>query len=168
MANSRRPPRTRPDKGANVTEWVDQIRDYASRAVPPVEGEVKVAGLEKPVEVLRDPWGVPHVYAQNLHDLFFAQGFVIASERLWQLDVMLRLAGGRLSELVSEMALPIDRFFRMLGFNRAARKIAASYDEEDLTLVRANMEGIRAWIDQMRVVPVEYRILDLQPEFPEG
>jgi penicillin amidase len=133
-----------------------------------VEGELTAPGLEKPVEIIRDPWGVPHVYAQNLHDVLFAQGFVVASERLWQLDFMLRLANGRLSELVSEMALPVDRFFRTLGFNRAAARIASRYDDDDLAFVRANTEGIRAWIDQIRVLPVEYRILDLQPEFPDG
>src|SRR5207249_10471947 len=125
------------------------------------EGELKVAGLEAPVEVFRDSWGVPHVYAENLHDLFFAQGFVIASERLFQLDFMLRLANGRLSELVSEMALPLDRFFRMLGVNRAAAKIAAGYDQQDLEVVRALDAGIRAWIEHMPAKPIEYRLLDL-------
>src|SRR5438270_6989300 len=155
-------------RGADVTEWTEQVEEWASRAAPAVEGELRIAGLERPVEVIRDRWGVPHVYAETLHDLFFTQGFVIASERLWQLDFMLRLASGRLSELVSEMALPLDRFFRMLGFNRAARKIAASYDDEDLALVRANTEGIQAWLDHMPALPIEYRILDLQPEFPSG
>ena len=87
-----------------MNEWAEQVKEQAKAALPPVEGEVKVAGLREPVEVIRDPWGVPHVYARNLHDLFFAQGFVIASERLFQLDFMLRLANGRLSELVGEMA----------------------------------------------------------------
>src|SRR5919108_2289330 len=155
-------------RGTIVSEWTEQVEQWARGAAPPVEGDLKIRGLERPVEVIRDRWGVPHVYAETLHDLFFAQGFVIASERLWQLDFMLRLANGRLSELVSEMALPLDRFFRMLGFNRAARKIAASYDEEDLAMVRANSEGIRAWLDHMPALPIEYRILDLQPEFPPG
>src|SRR5439155_4254902 len=142
--------------------------EQAKQALPPVEGELKLAGLEAPVEVLRDPWGVPHVYAENLHDLFFAQGFVIASERLFQLDFMLRLANGRLSELVSEMALPLDRFFRMLGFSRAARRIAATYDDRDLQLVKANAAGMRAWLEVMSEKPVEYQILDLDPVLPSG
>lgn len=150
-----------------MSEWAEQIREHAAKAVPPVEGELRVAGLQAPVEVIRDRWGVPHVYAQNLHDLLFAQGFVVASERLFQLDFMLRLANGRLSELVSEMALPLDRFFRMLGFNRASERIAATYDEEDLSLVRANAAGMRAWLEHMPAKPVEYQILDMEPSLPE-
>ena len=94
-----------------MSDWAQQIKEQAAKAVPPVEGTLKVEGLEGPVEVFRDEWGVPHIYARSLHDVLFAQGFVVASERLFQLDFMLRLANGRLSELVSEMALPDFDFF---------------------------------------------------------
>ncbi|MFN2545384.1 MAG: penicillin acylase family protein [Actinomycetota bacterium] len=151
-----------------MTEWADMIRERAEAALPPVEGELKVEGLERPVEVIRDRWGVPHVFAENLHDLSFAQGFVIASERLFQLDFMLRLSNGRLSELVADMGLHLDRFFRTVGFNRASTRIAAAYDERDLELVRANTAGLRAWLDHMPAKPVEYEILGVEPAFPEG
>src|SRR5438132_8611730 len=154
------------DEEARVSDWASDIKDKAREALPPLEGELKVSGLKEPVEVIRDRWGVPHIYGQNLHDVLFAQGFVVASERLFQLDFMLRLANGRLSELVSEMALPMDRFFRMLGFNRAAARIAAGYDEEDIAVVSALEKGIRAWLDHMPVKPIEYQVLDIEPNLP--
>ena len=86
-----------------MTDWANEIRERAREALPPVEGEIQVDGLREPVEVIRDRWGVPHIFATNFDDLIFAQGFVVASERLFQLDFMLRLANGRLCELVSEM-----------------------------------------------------------------
>ena len=77
--------------------------------------------------MIRDRWGVPHIYARNLHDLWFAQGYVVASERLFQLDLMFRLSTGRLAEMISEIGLPMDRFFRTVGLHRAGRRIAGRY-----------------------------------------
>jgi penicillin amidase len=64
---------------------------------PAVEGELKVEGFQKDVRVLRDQWGVPHIYAQNEHDLFMAQGFIQAQDRLWQMETNRRIGSGRLS-----------------------------------------------------------------------
>ncbi|HEX2266593.1 MAG TPA: penicillin acylase family protein, partial [Actinomycetota bacterium] len=91
-----------------MSEMADVLRARAEAALPPVEGELRVSGLREPVEVVRDRWGVPHIYARNLHDLYFAQGFTVASERLFQLDFTARLANGRLSELLGDLTLPID------------------------------------------------------------
>src|SRR2546425_940249 len=114
---------------SHVSDWSDMLKEKARAALPPVEGELKLAGVGEPVEVIRDRWGVPHIYARNLHDLWFAQGFVVASERLFQLELSMRLGTGRLSEVFSELALPIDRFIRTVGWNRAGRRIAAGWDE---------------------------------------
>jgi hypothetical protein len=70
------------------------------QALPPVEGDLAIPGLREPVEVLRDRWGVPHIYAGDLHDLFLAQGYVMASERLFQIELLWRLGSGRLSEVL--------------------------------------------------------------------
>src|SRR5437879_5245368 len=70
-----------------------------------IEGEIKIAGLKEPVEVLRDRWGVPHIYAKNADDLFFAQGFVAAQDRLFQLDLWRRTAVGELSEVMGPSAI---------------------------------------------------------------
>src|SRR6266496_1765541 len=88
-----------PKRGDVVDEFVQVLKEQAREALPQVEGTLRVRGLHGPVEVIRDRWGVPHIYAQDLHDLFFAQGFVVASERLFQLDFLLRFANGRLATM---------------------------------------------------------------------
>jgi penicillin G amidase len=134
-----------------------------------VEGDLAVPGLEGEVEVVRDRWGVPHIYATSLHDLYLAQGFVQASERLWQIEFLFRLGTGRLSELFSELALPMDRFIRTVGWNRAARRQADRWDQRSVDLTRAFGDGIRAWLEVMPAPPVEYRVIDADPSpLPEG
>ncbi len=71
-------------------EVVEMLREAAREALPPVEGELQVGGLTGPVEVRRDRWGVPHIGASNLHDLFLAQGFVAASDRYFQIELLMR------------------------------------------------------------------------------
>jgi penicillin G amidase len=148
-----------------VTEMADMLREKARAALPPVEGELKVARLQDRVEVIHDRWGVPHIYAQNTHDLYFAQGFVMASERLFQMEVTARLASGRLSEAFGDLTVPIDRFIRTVGWNRAGVRLAAQYDELSMEMVEAAVEGMRAWVDIMPAAPVEYAVLGLEPTF---
>jgi len=84
--------------GALVTAALLLYLRYRFRLpLPQVEGTVTIPGLTEPVEVIRDRWGVPHIYAADLRDLFFAQGYVQAQDRLWQMELNRRLAGGRLS-----------------------------------------------------------------------
>ena len=101
-----------------MADPLDELREAARAALPPVEGEVAVAGLREPVEVLRDRWGIPYLSAASQDDLWFAQGFVQASERLFQIELALRAANGRLSEWFSDLTLPSDRFARTVGFER--------------------------------------------------
>ena len=151
-----------------MTEASERFRELAERALPQVEGELRVAGLEAPVEVIRDPWGVPHIYARSLQDLWFAQGYVVTSDRLFQLDFLFRLVTGRLSALVSELALPVDRFFRTIGLHRAGREIAAAYDEDDRAMVEPFAAGARAWLESMPAKPLEYWVLDAEPDIAQG
>ncbi len=152
-----------------MSDWAAAMREQARQALPPVQGTVRVRGLKEPVEVVRDRWGVPHIYARSLHDLFFAQGFVVASERLFQLDFLLRFANGRLATMFSQMALPLDRFARTIGLHRAARRVAQGYDDQSRDMVAALTAGVRAWVESMATKPVEYHILDLDPEpLPDG
>jgi penicillin G amidase len=144
------------------------LRARAAAALPPVKGEVRVAGLQRPVEVRWDAWGVPHIRAENLHDLYFAQGYVVASERLFQLDFSLRLATGRLSGLFGELALPFDRFVRTVGWNRAGVRLLRGWDDLSLEIAEAAIEGIRAWIERMPARPVEYDLIQADPSVPEG
>jgi penicillin amidase len=145
---------------------VEALREGAKQALPPVEGAIRAPGLHGPVEVIRDHWGVPHIYANDLHDLFFAQSWVIVSERLFQFDFLSRLATGRLSEMFSELTLPIDRFVRTMGWNRIGERLGAAYDGRSMEMAAAFSAGARAWIETMPMKPVEYQVLDLEPEIP--
>ena len=147
--------------------WVDSLKEMAEAALPSVEGEVKVPGLRGTVEVKRDRWGVPHIYAESDHDVFLAQGYVIASERMFQIELLGRLGLGQLSELFSELTLPVDRFVRTVGWNRAAKAQAEAYDDRSLEMAHAFGEGLRAWAETMPAKPVEYQVLDAEPWHPD-
>ncbi len=96
------------------------IRAFLRRFLPQTEGSTRLPGLHGPVEIIRDRWGVPHIYAEDEDDLFFAQGYVHAQDRLWQMELQRRLGAGRLSEVLGEATLEVDRFVRTLGLNRVA------------------------------------------------
>jgi acyl-homoserine lactone acylase PvdQ len=145
----------------------DVLRARAEAALPPVEGELRVSGLREPVEVVRDRWGVPHIYARNLHDLYFAQGFTVASERLFQLDFTARLANGRLSELLGDLTVPIDRFVRTVGWNRAGRRYTEQWDDLSWEITEAFAEGVWAWVDFMPAVFIPVKEVR-KPNMPAG
>ena len=147
---------------------MDMLRERSRAALPPVEGQLRLSGLRKPVEVLWDRWGVPHVYAQSTHDLFFTQGYILASERMFQMELMLRFGSGRLSEVFGDLTLPLDRFIRRVGWNRAAAKLTAVWDDLSWEMADAFAAGARAWLSRMPAKPVEYEFLQLDPYFPEG
>ena len=113
-------------------------------------------GLREPVEVLRDRYGVAYISADSLEDLWFAQGFVTAGERLFQIDLALKQANGRLSELFGERTLDDDRFTRTVGINRAGATIAAGWDDTSRAMIARFREGVVAWIAAMPAPPVEY------------
>ncbi|MBI3976310.1 MAG: penicillin acylase family protein [Armatimonadetes bacterium] len=143
------------------------------RPFPQISGTATVAGLKAPVEVIRDRWGIPHIYAQNPHDLFFAQGYVHAQDRLWQMDLSRRLAAGRLSEIFGPVALEADRLMRVLGLRRAAEAAwaaaasAAGAPEAAAAIeaVQAYSAGVNAFIESRRDrLPLEFLLLRFQPE----
>src|SRR5260370_41325131 len=94
----------------------------ARSALPQLDGTLRVKGLSAPVKVTRDAHGVPAIEAANLDDLFLAQGYVTAQDRLWQMDIMRRFASGELSEILGQDTLKIDREQRILGLRAAAKK----------------------------------------------
>ncbi|HZD17184.1 MAG TPA: penicillin acylase family protein [Actinomycetota bacterium] len=149
-----------------MTEWIDQVREAAQASLPPVEGELAAPGLAAPVEVLRDRWGIPYLAAASLEDLWFAQGFVTASERLFQIDLALRAAGGRLSELFADLTLDADRFARTVGFHRLGAAEAERWSDASRAMVARFVEGVHAWIGAMPAPPVEYSLLAAAPELP--
>lgn len=135
------------------------------RPAAQVSGTLALSGLEQPVDVIRDRWGVPHIYAQSETDLFFAQGYVTAQDRLWQMDLTRRAGSGRLSEIFGEVALNADKAIRTLGFNRIAQANAAALSPPARALAQAYADGVNAFIDGHRDrLPLEFSILGYQPE----
>ncbi|MFQ5400981.1 MAG: penicillin acylase family protein [Anaerolineae bacterium] len=138
-------------------------RRFLRRPLPQTSGEQTIQGLSKPVEIIRDRWGVPHIYAQTEQDLFFAQGFVHAQDRLFQMDINRRVGVGRLSEIIGPAGLASDRLARIFGWTRAAAAQVARGDSESRVAAEAFAEGVNAFISQGRL-PVEFSILAYKPE----
>jgi penicillin G amidase len=114
---------------------------------PTVEGSIQVPGLQGEVTVIRDSWGIPHVYASNTHDLFFAQGYVQAQDRFWQMEFSRRVGSGRLAEILGKSALETDRFIRTVGWHRAAALDLQNLDAETLSVLQSYSDGVNAYID---------------------
>ena len=87
----------------------DQLKALAKASLSPIAGEFRIPGLRAEVQVMRDRWGVPHIYAQNIDDLFFAQGYVMAQDRLWQMEMWRRQREGRMAEILGPSAVARDR-----------------------------------------------------------
>jgi penicillin amidase len=135
------------------------------RPLARTSGRLSLPGLAEPVQILRDRWGVPHIYARNTSDLFMAQGYIHAQDRLWQMELQRRTGLGRLAELFGPIALDTDRYVRVLGFNRVVQREAEMLEGEARAVVDAYVRGINAFIDQhTRRLPIEFTILRLRPE----
>ena len=98
------------------------VRRTARKSFPVVEGEIQITGLDGPVRIYRDGYGIPHIYATTHHDLFFSQGYVHAQDRFWQMDFWRHMGAGRLAELVGKPMLETDKFLRTLGWERVAQQ----------------------------------------------
>ena len=134
------------------------------RPVPRTSGTLPLPGLRAPVQVLRDRWGVPHIYARNSADLFAAQGYCHAQDRLWQMEFQRRIAYGELAELFGAVALDSDRFVRVLGLGRVARREVELLSEEARQAVEAYVHGINTYIRQHSGnLPVEFTVLRVRP-----
>ncbi len=132
------------------------------RAWPQIDGRVQVPGLQAPVTVIRDNWGIPHIYASNTHDLLFAQGYVHAQDRFWQMEFWRRIGSGRLSEVLGEAALEQDRFIRTVGWHRTAAQEWAQLDGEVREALEAYAEGVNAYISSHRGrLGLEFTLLGL-------
>ena len=106
------------------------LEERARAALAQTEGRVQVPGLQKPVEVLRDTWGVPHIYAQTVDDLFFAQGFVAAQDRLFQIEIWRRTGAGELAEIFGPTYVERDRFARLVRYRGDMAAEWASYSPD--------------------------------------
>ncbi len=130
---------------------------------PRYKGTLHTKGLSAGVEILHDRWGVPHIYARSARDLIFAQGFVHAQERLWQMDFNRRLVAGRLSEILGSLAVPLDRWMRTLTMRRVAEREADFLDDESRLLLESYAAGVNACIER-EPLPLEFRLLHFKPD----
>lgn len=142
-------------------QWLDSARTRLSQ----LDGEVRLSALQRPVEVRRDRWGVPHIYAETQDDLFFAQGFVAAQDRLWQIDMWRRIGEGRLAEVLGPDYLARDRFARLLKYRGDMEAEWRSYAPDTKAILRAFVRGLNAAVAQARQrPPIEYTLLGFRPE----
>jgi penicillin amidase len=137
---------------------------HLRRSLPQEEGELRLAGFSQPVEILRDGFGVPHIYAQNFADAMRALGFVHAQDRLWQMEMNRRTAAGRLSEALGPASLEADKFLRTLGVRRAAQANFARLDEPTRGALQAYAEGVNAFLATGPALPVEFWLTGVTPE----
>jgi penicillin G amidase len=134
-------------------------------ALPQLDGKLKVNGLSAAVKITRDAHGVPAIEAATLEDLFMAQGYVTAQDRLWQMDIMRRFASGELSEILGKDTLKIDREQRILGLFAAARKSLQMAGSRDRAFFDAYAHGVNAYIEaHPGSLPIEFRILKYHPK----
>jgi len=129
---------------------------YLLRSLPKEEGEIRLGGLEKRVEVVRDSYGIPHISAASLDDAIYALGFVHAQDRLWQMEVSRRTAAGRLAEVFGASALEADRFLRTLGVRRSAEANLKRLDKDTRALLETYAAGVNAFMNTSPVLPIEF------------
>jgi penicillin amidase len=133
-------------------------------ALPQVDGSLHLEGLSAPVYIQRDAHGVPHIRANSLDDLILAQGFVTASDRLFQMDVLRRHAAGELAEILGPSLLPHDRTQRILQIRAAADRAIAAFPPDQLHYLQIYARGVNASIEIQRShLPLEFRLLRYQP-----
>ena len=125
---------------------------------------IRIDGPSQPVEIIRDRWGVPHIYAQSVHDLFFAQGYITAKDRLWQIDLWRRIGTGKLAEVLGPSAIDRDRLARSVAFRGDWNAEWASYGPGTREIVTAFTDGINAYIKSLGGVrPLEFRLAGYDP-----
>ncbi len=131
------------------------------RAFPQADGTVQVSGVKTPMKVVRDTNGIPHIYASNIHDLFFAQGYVQAQDRLWQMEINRRGIAGTTSELSpSKSSLEADKFVRTVGWRRAAQADYDALDDGSRAILQAYTDGVNAFIGtHENNLPLEFLVV---------
>ena len=135
------------------------------RPLPQLDGNIGVPGLQSQVTVERDNWGIPHIRANSVEDLAEAQGYVIAQDRLWQMDLLRRASRGQLSEILGSATLEIDKDFRALNFSRTAEREAGLLDPDSRKIMDAYARGVNRFIEQHSTkLPMEFTLLKYKPE----
>ncbi len=129
---------------------------------------IQIAGLQEPVEIVRDQWGVNHIYANNQRDLFFAQGYAAAADRLFQFEIWRRQATGTVAEILGERELKRDIGTRLFKFRGDMETEMNHYHEDGVEIITAYTDGVNAYIEEQlktpESLPIEFKILDILPQ----
>ena len=141
------------------------MRYLVTKSFPVYDGEVNSAGLQDRVKISRDEYGVPHIFAENEHDLFFAQGYAHAQDRLWQMDLTRRAGEGRLSEILGTSTIKFDKMFKTVGFKTIAEKLERQLNPKSKEILQAYSDGINEYIRTHKgKYPIEFDMLNYEPE----
>ncbi len=141
------------------------LTSMGRRRLPTIAGTLVLPGLEAPVEVLRDRWGVPHLYAKSERDVYMAQGYVHAQDRLWQMELNRRTANGRLSEVFGSLALDTDRTALTFGFRRLGQADWAHAEPVMRQAMEAYAAGVNAYLTSSEYrAPLEFTLISLKPQ----
>jgi penicillin G amidase len=153
-----------PDRMASP--GASDVEALAESTLAQLEGEISLDGLNEPVEILRDEWGIPHIYAENLDDLFFAQGFVQAQDRLWQMVLWRHFSEGRLSELIGPEGLDHDRQMRLFQYRGPwDAEEFQSYHPEAERIATAFSAGVNAFLaHRADNLPMEFQVTGVEPD----
>ena len=144
------------------------IKEMSRARLPKLDGSIYVKNIAGEIEIIRDEFGVAHIYAQNTNDVLFGQGFVHAQDRLWQMEVNRRAARGRLSEFLGKDALDTDKVARTLGFERIAKQDWELFGDEEHQLIISYCNGINAYINCNEFkLPIEFKLIKHTPELWE-
>ncbi len=152
--------------------WVDSIlapfmklgvHAYNLTHRPHLDGNLTLNGLNREVEIIRDHWGVPHIYAHSIEDVIFGQGFTHAQERLWQMDLYRRVVAGRVSEVMGKAGLETDLTMRTLGLRQWAEKAAGQEGGLERSITEAYSLGVNECI-RSEPLPLEFSLLGYKPE----
>lgn len=138
---------------------------YLRSTLPDYDGEMTIPGLQDKVEIIRDSYGMPHIYAQTDEDAYFALGYCMAQDRLFQMDMVRRTARGRLAEILGKDLVPVDKFFRTIAAGKSIEDIAAAYPHETRAASEAYAKGVNYFIENHKgPLPIEFTILGYEPE----
>lgn len=147
-----------------IADRVELLRTEARQRLAQIDGEISIGGLDRPVEILRDRWGVAHIYAETVHDLFFAQGFVAAQDRLYQIEIWRRTGAGELAEIFGSDYVSRDRIARLVRYRGNMEAEWASYSPRSREIAEAFTSGINAYIALNRDnLPIEFDLLGFEP-----
>jgi penicillin amidase len=133
-------------------------------SLPLTTGAVRVTGIDGTIEVVRDSAGVPHIFATSDHDAFYGLGYVHAQDRLWQMEMNRRIGSGRLSEMLGEATLSIDKFQRTMGYYRAALTDLEAVEPRNRQALEAYAAGVNQWLSEGHTLPPEFILLGVTPE----